>query len=45
MERRMTGWMMRVAVTVTDERSTAGVANLHAKVTAEKLVPVADALK
>jgi ABC-type nitrate/sulfonate/bicarbonate transport system ATPase subunit len=34
-----------VAVTVTDERSTAGVANLHAKVTAEKQVAAADSLK
>jgi lipopolysaccharide transport system ATP-binding protein len=34
-----------IAVTVVDERSTAGVANLRAKVTAEKQVATADGLK
>jgi hypothetical protein len=34
-----------IAITVTDERYTAGVANLHAKVTAEKQVATAEALK
>jgi lipopolysaccharide transport system ATP-binding protein len=34
-----------VAVTVADERHTAGVANLRAKVTAEKQVATADGLK
>jgi len=33
-----------IAITVTDERSTAGVANLRAKVTVEKQVATADSL-
>jgi ABC-type thiamine transport system ATPase subunit len=34
-----------IAITVTDERYTAGVANLHAKVTAEKQAATAESLK